>query len=107
MVKKINIEIEQGCSFSGEIDLKNDDSSPFVVAGWSAGGTIRKHYLSNTVYNFTTSLSDGLCEFAMSPALTATIEDGLYVYDIRISSTDGTIHRIASGMAFVSPSATK
>jgi len=106
MSRKANIEIEQGCSFSTDVELINDDLSPFEVVGWTGFGSIRKHYLSETSYPFSVTLQDGLCTFQMSASDTAELEDGLYVYDIVIVS-GSTTHRVVSGMATVSPSVYK
>lgn len=106
MSRKANIEIEQGCSFATDVELINDDLTPFEVDGWTGQGGIRKHYLSETFYPFSISLQDGLCTFQMSAEDTAALEDGLYVYDVVIVSGE-TTHRVVSGMATVSPSVYK
>lgn len=106
MSRKANIEIEQGCSFSTEVEIINDDLTPFEVDGWTGHGSIRKHYLSETDYPFSVTLQDGLCTFQMDASDTAELEAGLYVYDVVIVS-GATTHRVVSGMATVSPSVYK
>ena len=39
----------------------------------------------------------------MSDATTATISEGRYVYDVYITSSNGSKSRVIAGMLFVSP----
>lgn len=107
MTKKHNIEIEQGSTFTYTIDLLNADGTEFDATGWTSSGTLRKHYAANAYHSFTTSLSNGSITFSMTPAVTANIKFGLYVYDVRVRATDNTVHRVVSGMATVSPQVDK
>lgn len=104
MSKRVNIEIEQGCTFSYDIELLNTDDSLFEVAGWTGYGSLRKHYLSNTHFDFNVTLADGVCSFSMDSTDTAVLEGGLYVYDVVIQDSADTVHRVISGMATVTPS---
>ena len=103
--KRVNIEIEQGTTFSYDFPILNTDGTDFDVTGWSANGQLRKHYASNTAYTFTTSLSNGHLIFSLSSSNSALISFGLYVYDVKITN-DGTVKRLIEGMATVSPQVT-
>lgn len=105
MATKVNIEIEQGATFTTTQDLLNADGTDFDVTGYTGTGSIRKHYLSNTAYSMNVALSNGSCTFSMTAANTASLDEGLYVYDVKITSGN-TIHRVFSGMVTVSPSVT-
>lgn len=107
MSRKVNIEIEQGCSFQQEIELTNTDGTDFDVTDWLGGGTLRKHYLSNTAYAFTVTLSTGVCTMTMSANTTALLEEGLYIYDVTIEHPSELVHRVVSGMAYVSGAVTR
>lgn len=102
MSTKVNIEIEQGATFVHDVEIKNTDNTAFDVTGYTGTGTLKKHYLSNTSYTFGVSLSNGECVFSMSAANTSALEEGLYVYDVIITSGN-TVYRVVSGMATVTP----
>lgn len=97
---KMNIEIEQGATFSQTIDLLNTDGTNFIVTGWTGSGQIRKHYAANTAYSFMVALANGAATISMSANVTDTLAGGLYVYDVEIENS-GVVRRIASGMATV------
>lgn len=107
MSKKLNIEIEQGATFTYTVELYNTDNTAFSSSGWTGRGQLRKHLKSNTKYDFTISMSNGYVSMAMNAASTNNIPHGLYLYDIEIEHSDGTIKRILSGMATVSGQITK
>jgi len=108
MSQKLNIEIEQGATFTKTITILDSDGSEFEVSGWTGTGQVRKHWTSNTAYDFDITLSDGELYFTMNATTTANISHGLYVYDIQITNNvDGTVKRVLSGMVTVSPEVTR
>tara|TARA_B110000503_G_C7028806_1_gene363069 strand:+ start:380 stop:706 length:327 start_codon:yes stop_codon:yes gene_type:complete len=98
--KKINIEIEQGATFSYEVELLNANGAAFDVTGYTGSGMLRKHEKSNTHYDFIVALSTGEIVFSMTANTTNAIPSGLFLYDVKIVSSDDT-KRVIGGMATV------
>ena len=43
---------------------------------------------------------------SMTPAVTGAIEEGIYVYDLEITSSSGTVTRLIQGEVTVTPEVT-
>lgn len=111
MAAKANIVIDQGADFSTTVTVTDDAGAAVDLTGYTASGQIRKHYTSNTAYDFTTSFgtprSTGTITIALSRAVTATIEAGRYVYDVEITSAANTRSRLVEGIATITPEVTR
>ena len=111
MAAKANIVIDQGADFSSTITVTDDAGDTVDLTGYTASGQIRKHYTSNTSYNFTTSFgvprTNGLLTLSLSRATTANIEAGRYVYDVEITSAANTRSRLVEGIVTITPEVTR
>jgi hypothetical protein len=71
---------------------------------------MRKTHLSATAYSFTTakvSATDGTCTITMTDAVTSTLAEGRYVWDLTTTDSSGLITRRIEGRATVTPSVTR
>lgn len=111
MAAKANIVIDQGADFSTTITVTDDAGDAVDLTDYTASGQIRKHYTSNTAYNFTTSFgtprSGGQITISLSRVTTANIEAGRYVYDVEITSAANTRSRLVEGIATITPEVTR
>lgn len=111
MAAKANIVIDQGTDFSTTITVTDDAGDVVDLTGYTASGQIRKHYTSNTAYNFTTSFStprsDGLLTISLGRITTANIASGRYVYDVEITDSANTRSRLVEGIATITPEVTR
>ena len=109
MAIKSNHLINQGTTFSTEIDVSDDNGNVMDLSGYSAEAQMRKYYTSNTSYDFTASvyINDGIVELAMSANTTASIPAGRYVYDCNLISPSGEVTRLIEGIVTVSPGVTR
>jgi hypothetical protein len=103
-----NIVIDQGTTFSLELNLTNDDASAKDLANYTVTSQMRKSYDAATFTNFTTAKVDatGKVTISMTAAETAALKSGRYVYDIEIASSSETL-RVLEGIVTVTPNVTR
>ncbi len=106
-----NLVIDQGASFSADIDVTDSDGDALNLTGYTAAGQMRRTYTSTTAINFTGSIqsaSQGTVRIALTATETNGIKAGRYVYDVEITnaSTQEVI-RIVEGQVEVTPGVTR
>jgi len=107
MSAKANIVIDQGSTFSTEINLTDENGFPMNLGDYTANSQMRKWYTSaNPTAVFTTEIVDGTVMLSLSATETANISAGRYVYDIELT-TGNTITRIVEGIVTVTPEVTR
>lgn len=104
---------QQGCDFSANIVLLNDDSSAYNLntAQINVFSTIRKSYFSTNVYaNLVctiTSAANGNISCNLSAANSANIPAATYLYDVVMTDSANNItQRLLEGQFIVTPSVT-
>ena len=106
-----NIIIEQDADYSQQFIAKTDAGVVIDLTNSSLDGMIRKSFASTAYTSFVptiVSATAGTFTLALTDVLTAALERGRHVYDVRVTdSTTSTITRIQSGVATVSPSVTR
>ena len=97
-----NFTIEQGATFTRLLTLKENDSV-MNLTGYSAASQFRASHDSNTVVGTitasVTNASAGQITLSMTSTATGNIEEGIYVYDIEITS--GAFKDIVSSCTLV------
>jgi NAD-specific glutamate dehydrogenase len=107
MSAKANIVIDQGTTFTTEINLTDENGFPMNLVDYVANSQMRKWYTSaNPSAVFTTEIVDGTITLSLSANETANIAAGRYVYDIELT-TGNTITRIVEGIVTVTPEVTR
>ena len=105
-----NFVLDQGATFSRQLTVK-DDGSAMNLTGYSVASKMRSTHDSGTVAGtFTCTISDatgGEITMQMTNSTTAAIEEGMYVYDIEITNSAGTVTRILEGTVTVNPEVTR
>ena len=103
-----NIVIDQGTTFSLELNLTNDDNSAKNLADYTVTSQMRKSYEATTATDFTTAKVDatGKITISLTAAQTAALKSGRYVYDIEIASSAETL-RVLEGIVTVTPNVTR
>ena len=108
-----NLTVDQGSTFSVEIDVTDSAGDPLNLTGYQVAGQIRKTYSSNTFTNFAASVYNnigGVVKIELSAATTNAMKAGRYVYDVAISRTINSVDevtRIVEGQLEVKPGVTK
>ena len=105
-----NIVIDQGTSFSAEIDVSDNEGNILPLTGYTAAGQMRRTYSSTTATDFTAVVSsalEGTVKISLTPTQTNSLKAGRYVYDVEITSADGSITRVVEGQVEVTPGVTR
>lgn len=108
MARIINIDVDQGTTFSTPITLAEANGSPIDLTTYTANGTFRKHYSSMTAYPMQIGLggNTGVLTISVQPNATTNVNPGLYVYDVVLISNTGARSRIVEGNMYINPGVT-
>ena len=108
MAVKANIVVDQGASFSTDIDIT--DAAGARVSNYTANSQLRKHFSSTNAtatFTCTTGGTNGTVTMALTHAITANITEGRYVYDLSLHNTSAnTKLRAVEGIVTVTPKVT-
>lgn len=110
MAVKANILIDQGTDYSTTIFVSDGNDVAIDITGYSFAASARKHFTSNTAYNFTLTITDGVqgeVTMSMNAATTANISAGRYVYDCEMTDTSSVVTRLVEGLLTVKPQVTR
>ena len=97
----INLVVDQGADFSGNLTVTTDGSTAHVRPSYSS---------STLTAEFTTAIvtaTSGIYKLSLTDVQTKAIDAGRYVYDVMITLADSTIEVVHSGIITVNPRATK
>jgi hypothetical protein len=105
-----NFTLEQGATFNRILTLQ-ENSSAMNLTGYSVASKFRATHDSGTVVGtFTCTISDaanGKITMSMTNSTTSAIEEGIYVYDLEITSSAGSVTRVLQGKVTVTPEVTR
>ncbi len=105
-----NFILEQGATFNRILTLKENNSA-MSLSGYSVASKMRSTHDSSTVVGtFTCTISNasaGEITMQMTASTTGAIEEGMYVYDVEITNSAGTVTRIMEGSITVNPEVTR
>ena len=105
-----NFILEQGATFTRTLTVQ-ENSSAMNLSGYSVASKMRSTHDSGTVVGtFSCTISNasgGVIVMNMNNSTTAGIEEGMYVYDIEITSSAGTVTRLMEGNVTVNPEVTR
>jgi len=105
-----NIVIDQGTTFSLDINLTNDDASAKDLTNYTVASQMRKSYEAATAILFTSVKvnATGKVTISLTAAQTAAVKAGRYVYDVEITGTSPVeTLRVLEGLITVTPEVTK
>ena len=108
MATVTNIVIDQGTTFSLEMNLTNDDLSAKDLTDYTCTSQMRKSYDASTSTAFTVAKvnATGKITISLTAAQTAAIKAGRYVYDINIDSAADPL-RVLEGIFTATPEVTR
>ena len=105
-----NFILEQGATFNRQLTVK-DDGSVMNLTGYSVASKMRSTHDSSTVVGtFTCTISNatgGIITMSMTNSTTGAIEEGIYVYDLEMTSGGGVVTRLMEGTVTVNPEVTR
>jgi hypothetical protein len=104
MSTRSNIIVEQGTTFSANIEIENDEID---LLNFTPVGQFRKSYYSESAINFTAQVVDSKnLVISLTPDQTENLDHGKYVYDIEIQNGT-TIYRVIEGDLIITPGVTR
>jgi hypothetical protein len=109
MATKSNLVIDQGSTFSVDLNLTDENGDYFSLSGYTITSQMRKWYTStNAAATFTTSANSdiGVINLSLSSNQTSNLEAGRYVYDVELIDNSQTF-RILEGIVTVTPQVTR
>ena len=105
-----NFIVEQGATFNRILTVKENNSA-MNLTGYSVASKMRSTHDSSTVVGtFTCTISNassGEITMSMTSSTSSAIEEGIYVYDLEITSGTGTVTRLLQGEVTVNPEVTR
>lgn len=104
-----NLTVDQGATFSANIDVTDSDGDALDLNGYTVSGQIRKTYSSLNAIDFTASVinpTSGTIQIGLSSVQTGAMKAGRYVYDVEVNN-GGTITRVLEGQVEVTPGVTQ
>lgn len=112
MAEVKNLFIDQGTSFSVDVDIVDDDGLPFDLTGYSSRSKFKKTYNSSNSVTITTALFSNSTvskiTLSMTASQTANVAAGRYVYDAEIFITGPDVcHRVVEGTITILPEVTR
>jgi hypothetical protein len=108
MAIKANIVIDQGSTFSTQINVANSSGSPFDLSNYTVRSQFRKTYSSLNAYNFAVSAnSSGAIVLELDASASSNVSPGRYVYDVTITDQSDNTNRIIEGQVTFNPSVSR
>jgi len=109
MAIKANLIIDQGTTFSTQLNLTDENDDALDLTNYSGSAKMRKHYTSSNSSSFTVSLggNTGIVTLSMTANATANLTAGRYVYDLELTDGSSEISRIVEGIVTVTPNVTR
>ena len=104
-----NLVIDQGATFSANIQFLDNNKSPISLTGYSARSQMRRSYSSANATTFTANITNattGNVSISLTSSQTANLIAGRYIYEIEANIAD-TIVRIVEGIVTVNPGVTR
>ena len=105
-----NFTLNQGATFSRQMTVK-ENNSPLNLTGHTAAMQLRSTYDSSTVALSMTAAvinaTQGILSISATSTATAALEEGIYVYDLEITTSAGVVTRLLQGQVTVSPEVTR
>lgn len=105
-----NLFIDQGTTFSVNIQVFDSAGDPLNISGYTANSQIRKSYnSSNAAATFSANVSNainGIVTLSLTTEQTSALKYGRYLYDLNITSGAITL-RASEGIVTVYPQVTQ
>lgn len=104
-VPKRKIVIRKGDTYTHQVTEYNDDGTLANLTGSTFLVQLKEDPTDTTpVVTFTTTIinaAQGAWEFSLTPTQTAALNEGVYVYDVQRTYSDGAVHTRFAGEAEV------
>ncbi len=111
MAQFIELDLDQGATFTVDLDLTKNDGSVLNIANYSFTSSMRKSFYSSSVTaNLTVTVantSNGNVILSLNAATTSNIKAGRYLFDVKQIDNSNVTTRLVEGIITVLPQVTK
>ena len=104
-----NLVIDQGATFSANIQFLDNSKNPIALTGYDIKSQMRRSYSSANATTFTANITNtttGNVSISLTSGQTANLIAGRYIYDIE-ANVAATVVRIVEGIVTVNPGVTR
>ena len=105
-----NFTLAQGATLDRTVTVQ-ENGSAMDLTGYTPRMQVREtHDSTSILLTVTCSISDasgGIIRLQATATTTASIEEGIYVYDLEIESSTGVVTRLLQGNVTVTPEVTR
>jgi hypothetical protein len=114
MAVQYNVEIDQGADWFLNVTYEQPAGTPVNITGYTSALQLRSLPTDATAVlslatgsGITITGSTGLVAVHATAAQTRAIDEGVYYYDLEITSQSGIVTRLVQGQAYVSAEVTR
>jgi hypothetical protein len=114
MAVQYNVEIDQGADWFLNVTYEQPQGTPVNITGYTSALQLRSLPTDTTAVlslstgsGITITGSTGLVAVHATAAQTRAIDEGVYYYDLEITSQSGIVTRLVQGQAYVSAEVTR
>lgn len=107
-IKKTDLYIDQGTTYSIDLNLYDDNGDAVNLTGYSASSLIKQWYTSqiSTPFNVVINGNSGIITLNLDANTSTNLRAGRYVYDVNIKDSSNNVTRVFEGLVTISPSVT-
>jgi hypothetical protein len=107
-----DIIIDQGSAYNVTVPVLTLNNLPLDLTEYNGRGQIRRNYNATLAVDFLVQVygdpTDGLVRISLTPAQTAAMKAGRYVFDIEVyTENDNDVIRVIEGQVTITPRATQ
>lgn len=114
MAVQYNVEIDQGADWFLNVTYEQPAGTPVNITGYTSALQLRSLPTDATAVlslstgsGITITGSEGLVAVHATAAQTRAIDEGIYYYDLEITSQSDIVTRLVQGQAYVSAEVTR
>ena len=114
MAVQYNVEIDQGADWFLNVTYEQPAGTPVNITGYTSALQLRSLPTDTTAVlslstgsGITITGVSGLVAVHATAAQTRAIDEGVYYYDLEITSQSGIVTRLVQGQAYVSAEVTR
>lgn len=107
---RLDLRVVRGDDFRIRLEFFTADDTPLDVSGWTLAAQMRTSYQGALIATFTidqTTLPNNEINLGLPDAVTATLGEGVFPWDLQRFAGGQLVRTMLSGVAVVSPDVTE
>lgn len=109
MAAKADIVVDQGTTFSTNIQLNQPNGDPIDLTGYTFYSEFKQWYTSSNSVSFNVNVpspTSGSLTLELTPMMTVNSYPGRYVYDVTMIDAANNVTRVVEGILTLTPAVT-